>query len=224
MDILLIEDNPDISSMLCEFLRKDGFSCNTVRSGEEGLDFIRENEVKIILLDVMLPNMDGFQVCRRIHKEKNLPLIIISAKTDKNDKLNGLTLGADDYIEKPFDADILLAKVKSLYRRHYEKETEIDFQDMKIDTEARTALFKGNPLDLNVKEFDLLVFLLRNRGKAMRKENIFNNVWGVDSFSEPSTLTVHINWLREKIEDDPKNPRHILTVWGVGYKFEAEHE
>lgn len=224
MDILLIEDNPDISLMICRFLKKDGFSYHTVKSGEEGLDFIKNNEVKIVLLDLMLPNMDGFQVCKKIHKEKNLPLIILSAKTDKDDKLNGFTLGADDYIEKPFDIDILLAKIHSLYRRHYENETEINFKDMKIDTEARTVLFKEKPLDLNVKEFDLLVFLAKNCGKALRKENIFDSVWGQDSFSEPSTLTVHINRLRERIESDPKEPKYIRTVWGVGYKFEAEHE
>lgn len=224
MDILLIEDNPDLSLMLCEFLKKDGFSCHAAKSGEEGLDFLKENDVKIVLLDIMLPYMDGFQVSQRIHKEKNLPLIIISAKTDKDDKLNGLALGADDYIEKPFDVDILLAKIKSLYRRHYERETVVNFTDIKIDMEARVVLFRNKPLELNVKEFDLLAFFAQNCGKALRKEHIFNSVWGQDSFSEPSTLTVHINRLREKIETDPKNPKHILTVWGVGYKFEAEHE
>lgn len=224
MDILVIEDSPDIAVMLRDFLVRDGYNCHNVKSGEEGLLYLKNNTVKIVLLDIMLPGIDGFQVCNEIHKDKNIPLIILSAKTEKDDKLNGLLLGADDYIEKPFDIDLLLAKVKSLYRRHYEKNDMINAGSIKIDTSARIALLKNTPLNLNVKEFDLLLFLIKNQGKALQKDHIFNSVWGMDSFSEPSTLTVHIKWLREKIEDDSKNPKRIITIWGVGYKFEVDYE
>ena len=221
IDVLIIEDSVDIATMLSDFLKRDGFSSHIAKSGEEGLAFIHSNEVKIILLDIMLPGLDGFQICKQIHDGKNLPIIILSAKTDKDDKLTGLLLGADDYIEKPFDIDLLLAKVSSLYRRHYVNETVIEAGNLKIDPVARAVIFKGKSLELNLKEFDLLVFLLQNKGKALKKEHIFGHVWGADNFSEPQTLTVHINRLREKIEKDPKNPKRILTVWGVGYKFEG---
>jgi len=150
----------------------------------------------------------------------------LSAKTEKDDKLSALLQGADDYIEKPFDIDLLIAKIGSLYRRHYDetaKNAVIDFGKLEIDTKGRNVRLCGNILTLTAKEYDLLLLLAQNRGKALRKEYIFNNVWGCDSFSEPSTLTVHIKWLREKIEDDPKKPKRILTVWGVGYKFEADY-
>jgi len=202
-----------------KFLEKAGYTSFNAKSGEEGLEYIKNHDVKIVLLDLMLPGIDGFQVCKKLHDEKNLPLIIISAKTEKDDKLNGLVLGADDYIEKPFDVDLLIAKVNSLYRRHYKKESLIEMQDIRIDVESRSVVFKEKLLELNVKEFDLLLFLVQNCGKALRKEHIFNQVWGTDNFSEPQTLTVHINRLREKIESDPKKPERIITVWGVGYKF-----
>lgn len=219
MDILIIEDSRDIADMLMKFLEKEGYTSHSAKSGEEGLEYIKRHDVKIVLLDIMLPGIDGFQVCKKIHDEMNLPLIILSAKTDKDDKLNGLILGADDYIEKPFDVDLLLAKVNSLYRRHYKKESVIELADLKIDIESRSVIYKEKPLELNIKEFNLLLFLVKNRGKALRKEHIFNTVWGADNFSEPQTLTVHINRLRDKIEPDPKKPERIVTVWGVGYKF-----
>jgi DNA-binding response OmpR family regulator len=220
MDILIIEDNADISAALSKFLQNDGYSVHAVGSGEEGLRYISENEVRIVLLDIALPGTDGFAVCAKIRDGKNIPAIILSARTQKDDKLNGFLLGADDYIEKPFDIDLLKAKINSLYRRHYSKEKAIDLGWLKIDCESRTVKYMDNFLELGAKEFDLLDFLVKNRGKALRKEFIFNSVWGIESFSEPSTLTVHISRLRDKIEKDPKNPRRILTVWGVGYKFE----
>ncbi|MCL2628347.1 MAG: response regulator transcription factor [Oscillospiraceae bacterium] len=219
MDILIIEDSFDIADMLMKFLKKAGYTSYNAKSGEEGLEYIKYHDVKIVLLDIMLPGIDGFQVCKKISDEKNLPLIILSAKTDKDDKLSGLILGADDYIEKPFDVDLLIAKVSSLYRRHYKKDPIIKVPDIKIDIEARSVTFKKIPLELNVKEFDLLLLLVQSRGKALRKEYILGKVWGMDNFSEPQTLTVHINRLREKIEDDPRKPTRIVTVWGVGYKF-----
>lgn len=220
-DILIIDDNEEISKLMKDFFQIEGFTCKICYSGEEGLEFLENNTVKLVLLDIMLPNMDGFQVCQRIQKQKNIPLIILSARNQKEDKLNGLYLGADDYIEKGCDIDILTAKVKALYRRNYDSAGEmIVCGDMKIDENRRTVCLKNKELNLTTKEYDLLLLLVENAGKVLRKEYIFDKVWGRDSFSEPSTLTVHIKWLREKIEENPKNPEKIITIWGVGYRFE----
>ena len=220
-DILVIEDSNDIAEVLCDFLRNAGYTCFHAQTGEAGLRHLDENDVRLVLLDIMLPGMDGFQVCREIHRNRNIPTIILSAKTQKDDKLNGLNLGADDYIEKPYDIDILLAKVGALYRRHYHTETTqiISEGELSIDIASRSVCHRGKELTLTVKEYELLVLFVKNKNKALRRDYIFDKIWGADSFSEPSTVTVHIKWLREKIEVDPKNPKHIQTVWGIGYKF-----
>jgi len=223
-DILIIEDNAEIAGLTRDFLVRDGYSCKVCASGEAGLAWLRENSVRIVLLDIILPGADGFSICDEIHRKMNLPLIIVSARNRKEDKLSGLKLGADDYIEKPFDIDILRAKVAALYRRHYGEHplgAKLTVGALTLDTAARTASLDGKALELTVKEFDLLVYLCEHRGKALHKDTLLNAVWGVDCFSEPSTLTVHIKRLRDKIEDDTQNPKHILTVWGIGYKYEG---
>ncbi len=222
MDILLIEDNEDLGTVLCDFLKKEGYSCYYASSGEEGLSFISAQPAKIVLLDIMLPGIDGFEVCATIRETSNIPIIIISAKLSKDDKMNGLLLGADDYIEKPYDIDILLAKIRAVYRRYYDdasKGKAISSGDIRMDTDSRTVYCKGKIINLTVKEYELLHLFMENKDKVLKKEWIFDKIWGVDSFSEASTLTVHVKWLREKIETDQKNPRHLITVWGVGYKF-----
>lgn len=151
-----------------------------------------------------------------------MPIIILSAKVDKEDKIAGLELGADDYIEKPFDMDVLTAKIKAHIRRSYGFKTpQIIDGSLVVDLEATSAFLNKQPLPLSIKEYELLVLFLQNKGKTLRKDWIFDKIWGTDSFSEPSTLTVHINKLREKIEINPRNPKRILTVWGVGYKYES---
>jgi len=223
-DILVIEDDYDIASLLCDFLGKEGYSVYHAASGEEGLEYIDSNLVRLVLLDIMLSKMDGFEVCKKIHGAKNLPMLILSAKIEKEDKLNGLLLGADDYIEKPYDIDLLLAKIHALYRRHYDESLKgsiIQEGTIKIDTSGRNVYVNETKLSLTTKEYDLLLLLVENKGKVLHKEYIFNKVWGFDSFSEPSTLTVHIKWLRKKIERDSKNPKYISTIWGVGYKFQV---
>ena len=223
-DILIIEDNEEISEIVRDFLVSDGYTCERCTSGEEGLGFLRKNNARLVLLDIMLPGIDGFSVCDEIHNKMNTPLIIISARLSKGDKLQGLKLGADDYIEKPFDMDILRAKIAALYRRHYSSNipagNRLTVGEMEIDMDARIAKFKEKTLELNPKEFDLLCYLCEHPGKALRKEALLGAVWGGDCFSEPSTLTVHIKRLRDKIENDSANPKHILTVWGIGYKYE----
>ena len=147
-------------------------------------------------------------------------ILIVSAKTEKEDKLNGLILGADDYIEKPYDIDIMLAKIGGIFKRRYAV-SELTDGNIRINKISRTVYKNGTLVEMTSKEFNLLVLLMENKGKALSKEYIFNQIWGSDSFSEQQTLTVHIKWLRQKIEDDPKNPKKILTVWGVGYKYES---
>jgi len=218
LDILIVEDNREIAQLLCDFLRAEDFTVSVADSGEKALSLYERYGAKLLVLDVMLPGMDGFAVCSKIREQSNTPILIVSAKTEKNDKLTGLLLGADDYIEKPYDVDILLAKIRGIFRRRYAQD-EITDGSLRLNKASRSLAKDGNVIELTGKEFDLLLLLMENKGKAMSKEFLFNQVWGSDSFSELQTLTVHIKWLRQKIEDDPKKPAKILTVWGVGYQY-----
>lgn len=218
-DILVIEDNPEMSALLCDFLRAEGYSVAHCPDGESAVKTFEMNGAKLVILDVMLPGLDGFAVCRRIRERANTPILMVSARTGRDDKLNGLLLGADDYIEKPYDIDILLAKIRGIFTRRYQNNVLYD-GFLKIDKSKRTVCKDGIPLELTQKEFDLLLLLAENAGKTLSKDFLFNRIWGFDSFSEQQTLTVHIKWLRQKIEADPKKPSHILTVWGVGYRYE----
>lgn len=218
-DILVVEDNKELGGLLRDFLEAEGYSVLLTESGEEALACFEKETIRLIVLDIMLPGMDGYVVCRRIRENYSTPILIVSAKVGKEDKLNGLISGADDYIEKPYDIDILLAKIRGIFKRRYESECMIDGY-LKIDKIRRIAYCKDRELSLTAKEFDLLLLLMENKGKALKKDWIFNKIWGFDSFSEPQTLTVHMKWLREKIEEDPKNPTRISTVWGIGYRYE----
>lgn len=217
-DILIVEDNQEISGLLCDFLRAENYVVSVTDSGEKALLLYERYGAKLVILDIMLPGIDGFTVCAKIREQNNTPILIISAKTEKNDKLNGLTLGADDYIEKPYDIDILLAKIRGIFKRWYLLD-EIQDGDLRLDRMNRMAYRNDVPLEMTAKEFDLLLLLLENKGKVLNKTYLFHQVWGSDSFSEMQTLTVHIKRLRQKVEMDPKQPKRILTVWGVGYQF-----
>lgn len=218
-DILIVEDNKEIADLLCDFLRAENYIVSVADNGEKALHLYEKYGAKLIILDIMLPNVDGFAVCQKIRENENTPIIIVSAKTDKEDKLNGLLLGADDYIEKPYDIDLLLAKIKGIFKRHYQSSC-IVAGNLKIEKIKKIAYKNDKLLQMTSKEFELLLYLVENKGQTLSKELIFNKIWGFESFSEPQTLTVHIKWLREKIEDDPKKPEHIITVWGKGYRFE----
>lgn len=219
-DILIVEDNKELAGLLCDFLRAENYVVTVADTGEKALKLYERYGAKLLVLDIMLPGMDGFAVCKKIREESNTPILIVSAKTEKEDKLNGLLLGADDYIEKPYDIDIMLAKIAGIFKRRYAQE-EITEGELKINKVSRIVYKKDIPLELTAKEFDLLLLLVENKGKPLTKEYLFREIWGSDSFSEQQTLTVHIKWLRQKIEDAPKNPKRILTVWGVGYKYES---
>ncbi len=219
LDILIVEDNKEIGNLLCDFLRKENYTVSVVENGEKALELYEKYGAKVIVLDIMLPGMDGFSVCSKIRETSNTHILIASAKVEKNDKLKGLNLGADDYIEKPYDVDILIAKIKGILKRKYGQE-EIVEGNIRLNTVKQSIYVNEQKKEATEKEFELLKLLIENKNVTMKKEYLFNNVWGSDSDSEIQTLTVHIKWLREKIEEDPKKPKHIITEWGVGYRFE----
>lgn len=222
-DILIVEDNIEMGGLLTDFLKSEGYSVTLCTDGKSALESFEKHRAKVVILDIMLPDMDGFAVCQKIREKSNVPIIVVSAKSEKEDKLNGLILGADDYIEKPYDIDLLMAKIKGIFARRYQSDIIVD-GNIKLDKQKRTLYKNDIEIGLTQKEFELLLLLMENMGKTMSKDLLFNKIWGFDSFSEPQTLTVHIKWLRKKIENNPKNPERIVTVWGTGYRYEQERD
>ncbi|MCQ2534035.1 MAG: response regulator transcription factor [Clostridia bacterium] len=218
-DIIIVEDNKEIGTLLKDFLVKENYSVCIAETGERALELYDKYGAKIVVLDIMLPGIDGFRVCSKIRETSNAYIIIASAKSDKESKLNGLNLGADDYVDKPYDIDILLAKIKGVFKRKYSLD-EIRDDNLVLNCVTKQLTVDGENKILTEKEFDLLKLLIENKNTTLKKEYLFNTIWGSDSESEIQTLTVHIKWLREKIEADSKNPKHILTVWGTGYRYE----
>jgi len=219
IDILIVEDNKEIATLLSDFFRQENYIVSVADTGEKALDIYEKYGAKLIILDIMLPGADGFSVCSKVRESSNTHILIASAKTEKQDKLKGLNLGADDYIEKPYDIDILLAKVNGIFKRKYAKEELVE-GNIRLNTVNNILYINDKKVDVTIKEFELLKLLIENKNVTMKKEYLFNTIWGSDSESEIQTLTVHIKWLREKIEKDPKKPEHIITEWGVGYRFE----
>ena len=217
-DILIVEDDKNIANLLGEFLRDKGFVVTIANDGDKALALYKKYGARLLVLDIMLPGVDGFSILSKIREECNTPIIIVSAKGTKEDKLKGIIGGADDYIEKPYDIDILIAKIEGIFKRRYAMD-EMVSGDIRIDKEGKVVYYKNAPLEMTVKEYELLCLLMENQGKVLSKEYLFSEVWGSDSESEIQTLTVHIKWLRTKLEKDPKKPEHIQTVWGVGYKY-----
>ncbi|MBE5877599.1 MAG: response regulator transcription factor [Lachnospiraceae bacterium] len=222
-DILLLEDNEELNTLMKTFLEKAGYQVSGVKTGEEALEWLECESAKLLILDVMLPGVDGFAVCSKIREQSSVPIIFLSARAEKEAKMSGFSLGADDYMEKPVDMDILLAKVQALMKRNYDlkqKNTLLHSGALSVDKENRQAFLDGKELMLTVKEYELLLLLVENPGKTLHKDFLFGKVWGMDSFSENQTLTVHIKMLRDKIEEDSKHPKRIQTIWGVGYRYE----
>lgn len=217
-DILVVEDDKNIATLLGDFLRDKGYIVTIANDGKKALASYEKYGAKLVVLDIMLPGLDGISILSKIRQHGNTPVIIISAKDTKEDKLKGILGGADDYIEKPFDIDILMAKIDGIFKRRCATD-ELTAGDIKIDRVGKVVYLKGNKVDVTIKEYELLLLLMENQGKALSKEYLFRKIWGMDSESEMQTLTVHIKWLRSKFESDPKNPVHLQTVWGVGYKF-----
>lgn len=224
-DILIVEDNEELGALIRDFLVRDGFTVTWKTTGEAGLSALKEDKYRLMLLDVMLPGFDGYETLRILRKDLGLPVIMMSAKNDDQSKILGLDVGADDYIEKPFSFPVLSSKIKAILRRNYdaaEERKELSYKDIKVDLDDMTVRKGDKVIPVNGKELDILIYFLKNPEKVIHKEVLFNAVWGTDCISEMSTLTVYIRWLREKLEDDPKNPEYIHTVWRVGYKFGGE--
>lgn len=222
-DILLVEDNGELAELIKTFLIKNGYSVHHAVRGEDAVRYLKKQKVRLLLLDIMLSEMDGFAVCRSVREQQNLPILIMSARFDKSDKLKGYELGADDYMEKPVDPDILTAKIRALLQRSdgsMEHSDMIQSGALTIHQDARKVYLDGKELSLNVKEYELLLLFVKNPGKTLQKEFIFGSIWGMYSSSENQTLTVHIKMLRTKIESRPREPKRIQTVWGVGYRYE----
>jgi DNA-binding response OmpR family regulator len=233
--VLVVEDDKTLLETLEYNLEKQGYEVLTATDGLAALEKARENQPDLILLDVLLPKMDGFEVCRILRREMNVPILMLTARTEEIDKVVGLEMGADDYLTKPFSMRELLARVKAQLRRvrlireelavHKsvtDKENDvIKHGELTIDLNRHEVLWQGESLRLKPKEYDLLVFLARNKGIALSRDLILERVWGWDFAGGSRTVDVHVRWLREKIEPDPSDPRHIVTVRGVGYCFEG---
>jgi two-component system OmpR family response regulator len=226
--ILLVEDEETLSRALEYSLGKEGYEVLTASDGAQGLALAREARPDLLLLDIMLPTMDGFDVCRILRKEMNLPILVLTAKVDEVDKIVGLELGADDYLTKPFSMRELLARVKALLRRVEMDRTEnaqppapelLVSDGLEMDVARRTLLFNRQSVQLRPKEFDLLAFLLRGQGVVFSRDTLLDRVWGYEYAGDSRTVDVHVRWLREKIEEDPSHPRRLMTVRGVGYKL-----
>ena len=221
--ILVVDDNREIVYSISELLKYEGYQVVKAYDGMEALEALEREKIDLILLDVMMPRLNGLSALMKLREKSRIPVIILSAKTEESDKVSGLVLGADDYVEKPVDMDLLSARVKALLRRSYDmhkESTVLCSGAVSIDQEAQRVFLQGKELALTGKEYELLLLFVKNPGKVLRKEYLFHAVWGADSFSESQTLTVHVKTLRDKIEEDPRKPRRIVTIWGTGYKYE----
>ena len=225
--ILIIEDDISIAELQRDYLEIDGFEVDIALTGEDGLHKALNDQVDLILLDLMLPEVDGFQICKTIRTEKDIPIIMVSAKKEDIDKIRGLGLGADDYIVKPFSPSELVARVKahiSRYERLISKEPQkdtISIRGLRMDKESRRVYVNNREVIFTTKEFDILLFLAMNPDHVFSKEQLFERLWGIDSFGDISTVTVHIRKIREKIETDSSRPQYIETIWGAGYRFKG---
>jgi len=226
MKVLLVEDDPSLSSLVCDYLAIAGFSVDTASDGNTGLEKALAGNFDLVILDIMLPGLDGFEICRRFRAVSDKPLVILSARREDIDKIRGLGLGADDYMTKPFSPGELVARVKSHLAR-YERLTggktgaiarSIEIRGLSLDPETRKVRVLGKHVDLTPKEFELLRLLMSNPDKVFSKEDIFDRIWGEERFGDVSTVTVHVRKIREKIELNPSEPGYLETVWGMGYR------
>ena len=226
--ILIIEDEQEIADLEKDYLELSDFQVAIENEGQAGLKEAMEGEYDLVILDLMLPGIDGFEICKTIREEKNIPIIIVSAKKDDIDKIRGLGLGADDYLTKPFSPSELVARVKAHMAR-YERlvgvgtktNDVVEIRGLKIDKTARRVVVAGEEKPFTTKEFDLLTFLAENPNHVFTKEELFREIWGMESIGDIATVTVHIKKIREKVEADTSNPQYIETIWGVGYRFKV---
>lgn len=227
--ILVVEDDPSIAELLQDYLEVNGFEVTICGNGIDGLKTIRDNAYDLIILDVMLPGLDGFEILKNIRDEKDIPVLIVSAKKEELDKIRGLRLGADDYITKPFSPGELVARVSSNIAKYERLKTKfgnsgnssstINIRGLEIQKDSRRVLVNNKEVSMTQKEFELLLFLAQNPDRVYGRDELFDKIWGFDSLGDAATVTVHIARIREKIESNPSEPQYIETVWGAGYRM-----
>lgn len=226
--ILIVEDDDSIAELQKDYLEMSGFSVEICNNGKVGLEKIKEEEYDLVILDVMLPGMNGFEIMRNIGETRDMPVLFVSAKKEEIDKIRGLGLGADDYITKPFSPGELVARVNAHILK-YERlkvrygstanNKSLEVRGLEIQKDSRMVFVNGKEVNLAQKEFDILLFLVQNPNRVFGREELFERIWGLDSLGDAATVTVHIARIREKIEADPSNPQYVETVWGAGYRF-----
>lgn len=226
--ILMVDDEKEIIKLMEIYLTNEGYHMIAAANGVEALEQLRDNQVDLILLDMMMPKMDGMEACLRIREQNNIPIIILSAKSQDIDKISGLSIGADDYVTKPFSPLVLIARIKSLLRRYHSQpapsladHNEIVIDDLVMNTATHTVTVDEQEIKLTPREFSILELLAINKGLVLSMEKIYEDVWNEPYMDSKNTIMVHIRKLREKLEKDPQNPKFIKTVWGIGYKMEA---
>jgi two-component system OmpR family response regulator len=230
--VLIAEDDKNLLDILKYNMEKEGYQVVTAQNGAKALEQVRSENPDLIILDIMLPEVDGFEVCRIVRKEMTVPILMLTAKADEVDKIVGLELGADDYMTKPFSMRELIARSKAMLRRIElvkqslaqpvaQPSSALKFGDIELDTARHVVSKKKSPIDLGPKEFDLLAFLMLNKGQVFSRDTLLDRVWGYEFSGDTRTVDVHIRWLRQKIEANPDKPAHLRTVRGVGYKFEG---
>ena len=222
--ILIVDADEDLSFIISEMLESYGYKTESASNGEEAFEMLSENTYHLILLDINLPDTTGFELCRELRRVSTVPVIFASARTDVTDRITGLDIGGDDYLPKPYSMKELLSRVNALIRRSYgfsDEEKILSFGNIIVNITSRTVTRDREAVSLSLREFDLLAYLCEHKNTAVPKEKLLSEVWGAFSSAEPSTLTVHIRWLREKLEEDPASPKYIKTVFKVGYILEV---
>ncbi len=225
--ILIIDDDKDLSFIISEMLEGYGYEVTCSYDSESAFDLLAEHAYHLILLDINLPQMSGFELCKELRRVSTVPVIFASARTSETDRITGFDLGGDDYLPKPYSMKELLSRVNALMRRTYgfsEEEKIVGFGNIKVNISSRTVTKNGEPVSLSLREFDLLAYLCEHINTAVTKEKLLAEVWGAFSMVEASTLTVHVRWLREKLEDDPAKPEYIKTVYKVGYMLSGNKD
>lgn len=226
--ILIIDDEVELSEIVGDFLKAEGFKVYSAVNGQEGLLCFKREKPQLVILDIMLPFVDGMEICRTIRTISNVPILMLSAKSSNTDKVISLGLGADDYIMKPFDTMEIIARVKAQLRRYtqfsmpVEESTVLTFGRLVIDDKAYTVYVNSKIINLAAKEFQILNYMAHHPSQVFTREQLFNEIWGFEEYGDINTVTVHIRKIREKVEDNPSEPIYIKTVWGVGYKFDGE--
>ncbi len=224
-EILIVDDDKDLSFIISEMLESYGYSVTTAESGEEAFKLLSSNSFHLILLDINLPDTTGLELCQELRKVSQIPVIFASARTSESDRITGFDIGGDDYLPKPYSMKELLSRVNALIRRTYgfnEQEKIVKFGTINVNITARSVTKESVPVSLSLREFDLLAYLCEHKNTAIAKDKLISEVWGAFSEVEPSTLTVHIRWLREKLEENPAQPKYIKTVYKVGYILEVQ--